>query len=78
MIQIFVKTLDGRTFVVDLSQHDTVADVKDKIRDKSGVNPNSQRLVFSGKNLGDTLTVADCGLENESFVWMMVHTAQIG
>ena len=58
-IQIFVKSLGGRTLTLDVAPHDTVADVKDKIYAKDGVKPSQQRLVFSGKNLDDTRTLAD-------------------
>ena len=78
MNQIFVKSLDGCTLMLDISPHETIADIKDKIYGKNGVSPNRQRLVFAGKNLCDALTLSDYGVQNESSVWLMPHVFRTG
>ena len=70
---IFVKSLDGRTLALDVTPHETVSDLKHKIYENNGVHPNQQRLVFSGKNLNDTLTLESYGIQTLSSVWMMMH-----
>jgi parkin len=68
---IFVKSLKGNTIALEVAPHETVADLKDKINANFGVMPTRQRLVFSGKNISDTLTLGDCGIQDDSAVWMV-------
>jgi len=74
LFQIFVKSLDGRTLAIDVSPHDTIGSLKDKIHQKNGPLPVEQRLVSSGKNMtNDELTVEFYGLQKESTVWVLAR-----
>ncbi len=49
--QIFIKTLQGKTITIDITDADTVSSVKDKIRDIEGIPPDQQTLWYGGQQL---------------------------
>jgi len=71
--QIFVKTLTGKTYTVDVVDTDTVETLKAKIQEKEGIPKHEMRLIFAGKELNEQRALSDYNIQKDCTVHMVLR-----
>ena len=68
-MQIFVKTVTGKSITLEVEASDTIKNVKAKLQDEVQLSPDQQRLIFAGQLLRNQLTLSDYYIEKESTLY---------
>lgn len=72
-MQLFVKTLTGKTVSIEVEEGESIEDVKAKIAEKEGIPPEQQRLIFGGQQLQDAKTLQDYDVGDDATLHLVLR-----
>ena len=72
-MQIFIKTITGRTIDLDVDPSDTVLHIKQNILDRAGIPLDQLRLIFKGNSLENNRPLSDYNIKKKSVIHIVLY-----
>jgi len=72
-MQVFVKTLQGQTFTVDVDAGDTVGVLKRKVQAMATLPECEQRMIYSGEQLDEHRTLVDYKIPDSATLHLLLR-----
>jgi ubiquitin len=76
-MQLFVKTLTGKTVSIEVEEGESIEDVKAKIAEKEGIPAEQQRLIFGGQQLQDSKTLDDYNVGDDATLHLVLRLVRV-
>jgi hypothetical protein len=72
-MQIYIKTLTGKTITLEVESTMTVLQTKTYLQDKEGIPPCEQTLFIHGQRLQNNRTLAECEIKSQDEVHLILN-----
>ena len=71
VVPITVKTLTGESFSLEVDAGESIKGVKKKLKERTGIFPEQQRLLYAGKPLNDNGALSDYDIGGGAVVYLV-------
>ena len=72
-MQIFIKTISGKTITLEVEPNESILDIKTKVYDKEKISVEEQRLLFGAKILDDEKTLNDYDIRDTCTIHLFIR-----